>query len=110
MFYGFVKVTTETIYKWFHFFKYRQCIIIAPVILTACLRVWYVRYAFTRSAHQPPAYASGAQALTNQGGRTHQYIDYVVCFNIRDSYHHPKEHTILHVFRTLGYDSLMLLS
>ena len=27
------------------------CIIIAPVILTACLRVWYTKYAFTRSMH-----------------------------------------------------------
>ena len=42
------------------FFKYRQCIIIAPVVLTACLRVRYTNYAFTRTVHQPPAYASGA--------------------------------------------------
>jgi hypothetical protein len=41
------------------FFKYRQCIITAPVVPTACLRVRYTRYAFTRSVHQPLAYASG---------------------------------------------------
>ena len=35
-------------------------IIIAPVVPTACLRVRYAKYAFTRSAHQLPAYASGA--------------------------------------------------
>ena len=34
--------------------------ITAPVVLTACLRVRYAGYAFTRSVHQPPAYASGA--------------------------------------------------
>ena len=32
----------------------------APIILTACLRVRYTKYAFTRLVHQPPAYASGA--------------------------------------------------
>jgi len=41
------------------FFKYRQCIITAPIILTACLRVRYTRNAFTRLVHQPLAYASG---------------------------------------------------
>jgi hypothetical protein len=35
------------------------CIITAPVVLTACLRVWCTEYAFTRSVHQLPAYASG---------------------------------------------------
>ena len=70
----------------------------------------------TRSVRRVRVYALGAlttrlrvrctpKALTNQGGRTHQYIDYVVCFNIRDSYHYPKEHTILYVFRAPGYDS-----
>ena len=39
---------------------YIYCIIIAPIILTACLRVWYTKYAFTRSVHQPPTYASSA--------------------------------------------------
>src|ERR1700733_8814192 len=37
-----------------------NCIITAPVVPTTCLRVRYVEYAFTRSVHQPPAYASGA--------------------------------------------------
>ena len=32
IFYGFTKAITEAIYKWFLFFKYRQCIIIAPVV------------------------------------------------------------------------------
>ena len=35
-------------------------IIIAPIVQTACLRVRYTKYAFTRSVHQPPAYASSA--------------------------------------------------
>ena len=35
------------------------CIITAPVVPTACLRVWYTEYAFTRSVY-PLAYASGA--------------------------------------------------
>ena len=37
-----------------------KCIITAPIVPTACLRVRYARYAFTRSVHQPLAYASGA--------------------------------------------------
>ena len=36
------------------------CLITAPVVPTACLRAWYSSYAFTRSVHQPLAYASGA--------------------------------------------------
>jgi hypothetical protein len=74
----------------------------------------------TRSVHQVRVYAFSAlttrlrvwctyKALTNQG-EVHQYIDYVVCFNIKDSHHHPKEYTILYVFRALGYDSLVPLS
>src|SRR5271170_6729657 len=69
----------------------------------------------TRSVHQVRVYAFGApttrlrgwctpEALTNQGGRTHQYIDHVVCFNTRTS-HHLHKHTILHVFRARRYDS-----
>jgi hypothetical protein len=49
------------------------------------------------------------KVLTNQG-EAHQYIDYVVCFNIKDSHHYPKEHTILYIFYAPGYDSLVLLS
>ena len=75
----------------------------------------------TRSVRRVRVYAFGAPttrlrvwctpgALTNQGGRTHQYIDYVVCFNTRDSHHHPNEHTILYVFRAPGYDSIVSLS
>ena len=48
MFYGSIKIITKAIYKWFYFSKYRQCIIIAPIILTACLHVRYAGYAFTR--------------------------------------------------------------
>ena len=73
----------------------------------------------TRSVHQVRVYAFGAptpylrvwrtyKALTNQG-EAHQYIDYVVCFNTRDSHHYPNEHTILYVFRAPGYNSLVLL-
>src|SRR6266567_8968717 len=120
MFYGSIEATTEAIYRWFYFSKYRQCIITAPVILTACLRARYTEYAFTRLVHQPLTYAFGAptthlrvwrtyEALTNQG-ETHQYIDHVVCFNTRDSHHHPNEHTILYVFRAPGYDSIVSLN
>jgi hypothetical protein len=93
------------------FFKYRQCLITAPVVPT---RIYAL-------VHQVHVYAFGApttrlhvwctpKTLTNQGGRTHQYIDHIVCFNTRDSHHYPKEHTILYVFRALGYDSLVPLS
>ena len=54
----------------------------------------------TRLIHQVRVYAFSAlttrlrvwgtyEALTNQG-EVHQYIDHVVCFNTRDSHHHPK--------------------
>jgi hypothetical protein len=43
------------------------------------------------------------EALTNQGGRTHQYIDYIVCFNTRDS-HHLYKYMILYVFHARKYD------
>ena len=80
----------------------------------------YTNRVFTRSVHQVCVYAFGAlttrlrvwctsEALTNQGGRMHQYIDYVACFNIRDS-HHPNKHTILYVFRARGYDSIVPLN
>ena len=54
------------------FFKYRQCLITAPVVQSAYLRAWYTKYAFTRSVYQPLAYASLYQPLvseapTNQG-------------------------------------------
>ena len=92
------------------FFKYRQCLITVPVIPTR-------KYALV---HQVRVYAFGTlttclrvwctpEALTNQGGRTHQYIDHVACFNTKDS-HHPNKHTILHVFRARGYDSPVPLS
>ena len=41
-------------------FPLYKCIITAPVVPTACLRVRYTKYAFTRLVDQPPAYASGA--------------------------------------------------
>ena len=65
---------------------------------------------FTRSVHQPLAYASGAlmRQLLIRG--RHQYINYVVCFNTIDSHHHPNEHTILYVFRAPGYDLIVLLN
>src|SRR6266702_7868066 len=46
-------------------FKCRQCMITAPGIPTACLRVRCTNHLFTRSVHQPLVY----KALTNQGGR-----------------------------------------
>src|SRR6266571_9383497 len=60
VFYGSIEATTEAIHRWFYFSKYRQCMITAPVVLTACLRARYTEYTFTRSVYQPPAYASGA--------------------------------------------------
>ena len=74
----------------------------APV---SCLRVRCTNHLLTRSVHQPPIY----KALTNQG-EAHQYIDYVVCFNIKDSHHRLKEHTIPYIFRAPRHDSLMLLN
>ena len=92
------------------FFKYRQYLIIIPVILTV----------FTCSVHQLRIYAFGApttclrvwctpEALTNQG-ETHRYIDHVVCFNTRDSHHRLNEHTILNVFHAPRHDSLVPLN
>ena len=51
VFYSSIKAITEAIRKWFHFSKYRQCIIIAPAVLTACLR---------GSIHQVRVYAFGS--------------------------------------------------
>ena len=81
---------------------------------------WCTNRVLTRSVHQPRVFAFGApttrlrvwctyEALTNQG-ETHQYIDHAVCINTKDSHHHPNEHTILHVFRAPGSDSLVLLN
>jgi hypothetical protein len=94
VFNGSIEAITEAIHRWFHFSS------------TACCTTRI--YAFGT----PSAYLRGRctpEALTNQGGRTHQYIDHVVCFNTRES-HHPNKHTILHVFRARGYDSIVPLS
>ena len=92
------------------FFKYRQCIITAPVVPTACLRVRYTKYVFTRLVHQPLAYASSVliKQLLIRG--RNQYINYIVYFNTIKSHHHPNEHTILYVFRAPGYDSIISLN
>ena len=74
----------------------------------------------TRSVRRVRVYAFSAlttylrvrctpKALTNQG-EVRQYIDQVVYLNRIDSYHYPKEHTILYVFRAPGYNSPVLLS
>ena len=105
VFYSSVKAIIEAVYRWFHFSKYRQCLITAPVIPTACLYIQYSSYAYTRSMHQLLVY----KALTNQG-EAHQYIDHVVCINTEDSHHRLKEHTILHVFRAPRHDSLIPLN
>src|SRR6266699_849324 len=109
VFYGSIDATMEAIHRWFYFSKYRQYIITALVVLTTCLRVWYTKYVFTYLVHQPLAYASGAlmKQLLIRG--RHRYIDYIVCFNTKDSHHHPNEHTILYVFRAPGYDSIVSL-
>ena len=73
--------------------------------------------------HQPLVYAFGVLTTclrvrcTNHllikhwliRGEAHEYIDHVVCFNIKNS-HHPNKHTILHVFRACGYDSIVPLN
>ena len=90
------------------FFKYRQCIITAPVVPTVCLRVWR-KYAVTRSVHQPLAYAPSA--LLKHWlirGEAHQYIDPVVYINTEDSHHRLNEHIILYVFRAPRHDSIPL--
>ena len=38
----------------------RFCLITALVVQAACLHAQCTKYAFTRSVHRPPAYASGA--------------------------------------------------
>src|SRR6266702_1710086 len=92
-----------------YFIYISKCMITAPVVLTACLRARYTKYAFTRSVHQPLAYISGVliKQLLIRG--RHQYIDYVVCFNEKDS-HHPNEHTVLYVFCAPGYDLIVSLN
>src|SRR6266702_5433902 len=107
VFYGSIEATTEAIHRWFYFSKYRQCIITALVVPTACLRVWYTKYVFTRLVHQPLAYVSGAlmKQLLIRG--RHWYIDYVVCINITDSHHYLNEYIIIYVFSASGYDSIV---
>ena len=48
VFYSCIEAITEVVHRWFHFFKYRQCLITAPVIPTLCVHVWYANrvYAF----------------------------------------------------------------
>ena len=69
----------------------------------------------TRLVHQERVYAFGApttrlrvwyiyKALTHQG-EAHQYIDHVVCINMKDSHHRLNEHTIPYVFRAPRHDS-----
>ena len=74
----------------------------------------------TRTVHQLRVYAFGAltthlriwctpRALTNQGRGALVYRLRSLLYTI-DSHHHPKEHTILYVFRAPGYDSIVPLS
>ena len=53
VFYGSIEAIMEAVHRWFHFLKYRQCLITAPVVPTACLRARYSSYAFTRSMYRP---------------------------------------------------------
>jgi hypothetical protein len=64
---------------------------------------WYTKRVVTRLVHQLPA-------CWLIRGEARQYIDHVVYLNRIDSHHHPKEHTILYVFRALGYNLFVLLS
>ena len=80
---------------------------------------YYTNRVPTRLIHRVRVYAFGVptrlrvrctpKAVTNQG-EVRQYIDQVVYLNRIDSYHHPKEHTILYVFRAPGYDLPIPLS
>ena len=65
---------------------------------------------FTRLVHQLLAYASGAlmKQLLIRG--RHQYIDYIVCFNTKDSHYHPNKYTILYIFHAPRYDSIISLN
>ena len=74
----------------------------------------------TRLVHRVRVYAFGApttrlrvwctyKALTDQGGGASVYRPCSL-LHIIDSHHHPKEHTILYVFRAPGYNSPVLLS
>ena len=78
---------------------------------TAYLCSQYTNRAFTRSVHQLPTYASSALIKHRLiKGEAHQYIDYIVCLNRIDSYHHLNKHTILYIFYAPGYNSLVLLN
>ena len=92
------------------FFKYRQCLITAPVIPTPCVRVRYANcvYAFGAPITRLRVWYT-YEALTHQG-EAHQYIDHVVRFNMKDSHHRLKEHTIPYVFRAPRHDSPVPLS
>ena len=87
------------------FFKYRQCLITVPVVLTPCVRVWYANrvYAFGAPTTRLRVWYT-YKALTYQG-EVYQYIDHIVCINIKDSHHRLKEHIIPYVFRAPRHDS-----
>ena len=63
------------------FFKYRQCLITAPVIPTPCVRVWYANrvYAFGALTTRLRVWCT-YEALTNQGDalvyRPHSLLQY----------------------------------
>ena len=59
VFYGFIKAITEAVYRWFHFLS-TASVWLQHLCINAYLRVQYTSLLFTRSVHQPPAYASGA--------------------------------------------------
>ena len=91
------------------FFKYRQCLITAPVVLTPCVHAQYTNcvYAFSAPTTRLRVWYI-YEALTYQR-EAHQYINYVVRFNTKDSHHRLKEHMILYVFRAPRHDSLLLI-
>ena len=70
-----------------------------------CVYIFSVPTTAYMLMHQPLVY----KALTNQG-EAHQYIDYAVYFNIKDSHHHPNKHIILYVFHAPRSDSLVPLN
>jgi hypothetical protein len=106
-------------YLYLYFTRLRSNNYISKIILynysTCCTNC-----VLTRSVHQVRVHAFGApttrlrvwctyEALTNQGGGASVYRPCSLLYTI-DSHHHPKEHTILYVFRAPGYNLLISLS
>ena len=81
VFYGSIEAITEAVHRWFHFSKYRQCLITAPVVPTACLHIQYATtvYAFGAPTTRLRVWCT-YKALTNQRDalvyRLHSLLQY----------------------------------